>query len=1247
MPQMIAEVIEEMGFDSIILKNAEDRFSTMSMDQGTAHVHIFDSNKTNIKSATGNIGTFSAADPDIRFSKVDVYHRGTYRGGLIRDERRGTGENNAILGPGIYFTNSPSIANLYKKFGGVGTKTKLDLEKLWDPIKGTPLKRRREWPKIWKDLGLSEAEVDRLHNRASTLRDGRGGLGALVSHVGPAKARKILVDHGIQGAIESLPDGDSEIAIFDDELLKGAEVDVKFSKVGAVDSQRLSQFKGEVLQNTDEKGRLGGGRLHYAQMLDEMNAATLEAVKLWSHGDKARQFYFDEMIDDMIRVKFSKAVKPTVEELKQTAKEKFPKTSIEKLRALAKEDREDKDPFVVEDNSTLADSFVYNVIDKLAPISKIYKAVGGDIAEIADFRLKEQLRVSKAKEQIDEAEEKYIEPIKKKVGEAGLDVEKVDEFLYARHAPEANARLRLTNARDYLNRLAKAQKGGSLKKQIDAQDALFEKGFPTKEVQEFYLELLNSELEKASTKAELEVKKKWEAFSAKPSGMTDVEAAKLSKKWADNKAMPEIAKLFDKMNDETLDISHAAGRMTDDEYNAIKGTFDHYAPLMREGFKAKGLSFGTGKGVTNLGSDVKARGGSTKRAVDLLANAIVNHEKAIINARKADVAKTFLNFVRANPNENFWSFEQASTKPAYDGQGNIRRVPSQEVKDNEVKIKVEGETFIISVNPDNVHAMRMLDGVKGDDNAVSIPLLPTINRYLASINTTLNPEFIISNLSRDLQTAAYNLNDTQVSNVKLSIFKNVPNAMAGLKSLFRGDKSHPWAKVAKQYSRSGAKIGWIDYTKDTETRARKLESEIDIFRKGHTSKKAVKKLFQFIDDYNSIVENAVRLSTFKAGLDNGMSEQKAAIMAKNLTVNFNQKGKYGPLINSLYLFANAGLQGSTRIITTLKNSPQARKAVAGSILAAAGLSMANSVIGGDDDDGVPYYDKVDDFIKSRNMIFMIPNSKGKFIKIPLPWGYNVFWALGTEVGDAATQEDYDPLKGTTRMVGTVLDAFNPLQSASIAQMISPTITDPIAYVAENKTFFGSPLMPEDNQFAKNQKPQSEKYWSSVRPMSKFITKELNSFTGGDKIKPGVIDISPEVLDLAIDTLTGGSGRFIADTLMLPVSVAKGDTDLKNIPFVRRLAGKPSVFKESTKFRENVAHVYEVNARIKEFPAKAKKLKQDKTYRMLADVKFVEKRIRNMKKQMKTANDKRKAKLEQDIRKIKQKLNKKFQLKKDL
>ena len=62
--QMISEVIQEMGYDAIILKDADQRFKNMDMEQGTAHIHVFHADRTNIKSVA-NVGTFDRSDPNI------------------------------------------------------------------------------------------------------------------------------------------------------------------------------------------------------------------------------------------------------------------------------------------------------------------------------------------------------------------------------------------------------------------------------------------------------------------------------------------------------------------------------------------------------------------------------------------------------------------------------------------------------------------------------------------------------------------------------------------------------------------------------------------------------------------------------------------------------------------------------------------------------------------------------------------------------------------------------------------------------------------------------------------------------------------------------------------------------------------------------------------------------------------------------------------------------------------------------
>ncbi len=75
---LIAEVIRELGFDSIILKNAEDQFSGMNIEAATSHVHVFDQFNSNIKSVE-NRGTFDRSDPRIMFQSAPAADSQAFR----------------------------------------------------------------------------------------------------------------------------------------------------------------------------------------------------------------------------------------------------------------------------------------------------------------------------------------------------------------------------------------------------------------------------------------------------------------------------------------------------------------------------------------------------------------------------------------------------------------------------------------------------------------------------------------------------------------------------------------------------------------------------------------------------------------------------------------------------------------------------------------------------------------------------------------------------------------------------------------------------------------------------------------------------------------------------------------------------------------------------------------------------------------------------------------------------------------
>ena len=86
-----------------------------------------------------------------------------------------------------------------------------------------------------------------------------------------------------------------------------------------------------------------------------------------------------------------------------------------------------------------------------------------------------------------------------------------------------------------------------------------------------------------------------------------------------------------------------------------------------------------------------------------------------------------------------------------------------------------------------------------------------------------------------------------------------------------------------------------------------------------------KSIFKFLEDYNTVAENAIRVATYQGLKNKGFSPERAAQAARNVTVNFGKGGEYKTLTNSLYLFYNASIQGTFALMNAFIKSPRARK----------------------------------------------------------------------------------------------------------------------------------------------------------------------------------------------------------------------------------------------------------------------------------------------------------------------------------
>lgn len=88
------------------------------------------------------------------------------------------------------------------------------------------------------------------------------------------------------------------------------------------------------------------------------------------------------------------------------------------------------------------------------------------------------------------------------------------------------------------------------------------------------------------------------------------------------------------------------------------------------------------------------------------------------------------------------------------------------------------------------------------------------NRYLSSINTTFNPEFIFPNFLRDLQTAAINIDQYEGEAIKRQVISKTAS-MA--KSIFDAIQSNDYSSENAQIYRAFVKAGGKNVTNQMTT----------------------------------------------------------------------------------------------------------------------------------------------------------------------------------------------------------------------------------------------------------------------------------------------------------------------------------------------------------------------------------------------------------------------------------------------
>lgn len=147
-------------------------------------------------------------------STIIAYHGGRdLEGDSFSFKYSKTGEGYSALGPGIYFSDNEILARRYCKYSTdpIIYTVSIDSSGLYNPISGEP----KKFIQPIKDLVESELKIQDPYRGVSRLTHGPGYIGTIFKALGPEEGRQALKNIGITGAIEELPSGAHEIAIYD------------------------------------------------------------------------------------------------------------------------------------------------------------------------------------------------------------------------------------------------------------------------------------------------------------------------------------------------------------------------------------------------------------------------------------------------------------------------------------------------------------------------------------------------------------------------------------------------------------------------------------------------------------------------------------------------------------------------------------------------------------------------------------------------------------------------------------------------------------------------------------------------------------------------------------------------------------------------------------------------------------------------------------------------------------------------
>ncbi len=783
-----------------------------------------------------------------------------------------------------------------------------------------------------------------------------------------------------------------------------------------------------------------------------------------------------------------------------------------------------------------ADGLREGVHDKMLPILRMQQRVSSDSPAISSVTLDDAMNVYRmenlmhgaVKNELDRQHQKNIQPIQDAIRKSPFTMAQFEDYLYAKAAPERNAEIAKINSA--------MPDGGS--------------GITT-----------------ATASAVLD-------------GVAD---GPISGK----RLTPESIELFESiehhvrdMRDTALNNMVEAGQISQELADALREKYPNYIPMRgRDGELDEGREPGRGRGLSQRGSGMQRALGRGEDNIpkNIMGELVGDLQRSVVAAGKGKVAQGMLRFALANPMPDLYTVEPVDMEWKFSeatGEAYLGVVRRGEDQDSTMVVMHNGKPVMIRFHDAGLRD-AVLNMTANDMDALT-KYLGFINRWRSAVLTRYNPAFTLVNVARDFQFGVVAIAAEHGAAIAAKTVMEYPAAAAASyrhAANQRGDASVPaeqrtmddWAAA---FYGQGASTG-ITMTDDVVKLQRRLvdasSSIMQLAAQGRpwavareSVYRAGKPIIDVIETANEASENSIRLAVFKTLVLDGMTEQKAAEYAKNVTINFNRKGKYTGVLNGLFLFFNAAMQGSHAVLRVLKN----RKVMAflAGMASLQGM-LAAQMMDDDDGDGITRWDMVPPWTRRTSLV--IPIGEDGYFALPMPYGFNFFTYLGGRgtqrmiLGDRPTDTSI-----TSDLLSSITESFSPIPFHDGYRGMFGDQIGFIMGLASNRDDFGNPIAAS-NPYEQYDVPKA--LTGNVNtPRVYHATAQLAAKLGGgdldERIPPvGYLDFAPEHLEQVTNYLGGGVAGVVNKGIRWWENMDAGNMDgamdtVSQLPILSRLMG---------------------------------------------------------------------------------------------